>query len=78
MSLYYEAASFLSQPSVKSRIFNSKTLKSSPKLIYPLVTEASKWSRVLKEVIENSELLTYEHKVRFLLCVAGKWLIANC
>ena len=79
MSLYYEAASFLSQPSVKLRIFNSGALKSSPKLIYSLVTDASKWSLVLKEVIENSELLAYEHKVRFLLPAAGagKWLIAN-
>ena len=79
MSLYYEAASFLYQPSVKSRIFNSTALKSSPKLIYSLVIDASKWSVVLKEVIENSKLLAYEHKVRFLppVAAAGKWLIAD-
>lgn len=68
MSLYYEAAKFLvpshEQPgSLKSRVFNSKDLKSQPKQIYALVAEASKWSSVLSEVITQSKLLQQERKV---------------
>ena len=68
MSLYYDAAPLLSSGdelsgSLKSKIFNSKDIKSSPKQVYALVNEASKWSSVLTEVIERSQLLQYERKV---------------
>lgn len=68
MSLYYDAASILlhiDDPagSVKSRIFDSKDIKSSPKQVYALVSEASKWSWVLTGVIEKSQLLQHERKV---------------
>lgn len=66
MSLYFEAGPFLLQGqtgSLKSRIFASKLNKSSPTQIYALVSEASKWSAVLKEVVENSGLLLAERKV---------------
>jgi 25S rRNA (cytosine2278-C5)-methyltransferase len=68
MSLYHEAADLLTAPnnaggSLKSRIFNSKTLKSQPAQIYALVIETCKWSSILKEVIERAELLGFERKV---------------
>lgn len=66
MSLYFEAAPFLGQGqigSLKSRVFASKLNKSSPTQIFALVSEASKWSAVLKEVVENSGLLLAERKV---------------
>lgn len=49
--------------SLKARIFNAKNLKSTPSQVFALVTEASKWSGVLKEVIEKAQILKYEHKV---------------
>ncbi|KUL90401.1 hypothetical protein ZTR_01982 [Talaromyces verruculosus] len=60
MSLYYDASTILTPSSnnqggsFKSRIYNSKSLKASPAQIYALVTEASKWDILLKEVIENA------------------------
>ena len=68
MSLYYEAASLLANPekaggSLKSRIYKQKGLKSSPAQLYALITEASKWSKVLKDVIEKCGLLAEEKKV---------------
>ena len=68
MSLYYDAAPLLSSSdkltgSLKSKVFNSKDTKSSPKQVYALVSEASKWSSILTEVIEKSQLLQYERKV---------------
>ncbi len=68
MSLYYDAAPLLlpnldQAGSLKSRIFNSKGHKSPPKQIFALVSEASKWSPVLSEVIEKSQLLQLERKV---------------
>ena len=68
MSLYYDAAPLLlpdsnQAGSLKSRIFNSKGHKSSPKQIFALVSEASKWSPVLSEVIDRSQLLQLERKV---------------
>jgi hypothetical protein len=68
MSLYYEAAAILSNPekvggSLKSRIFGRKDLKSSPVNVFALVTETTKWSAVLKEVVERSGLLREERKV---------------
>lgn len=71
MSLYYDASTILTSPSnnqggsFKSRIYNSKSLKASPAQIYALVTEASKWDILLKEVIENAGILPLEPKVRF-------------
>lgn len=72
MSLYYDAVSVLTTPastggSFKSRIYNSKTLKSSPAQVFALITEASKWDVLLKEVIENAGILALEPKVS---CVA--------
>jgi len=70
MTLYHEAAEALAGPStsgsLKSRIFSSKNIKSPPALVYKTALESCKWSGVLKEVIENSELLRCERKVRYL------------
>lgn len=68
MSLYYDTVSLLANSeaaggSFKSRVYNSR-LKSSPAQIYALVTEASKWDILLKEVIENASILPLEPKVR--------------
>lgn len=70
MSLYYETAPYLSSDgnsaSLKSRLFEStnEQTKSSPKQIYALASEAASWSPVLAEVIESSQLLDLERKVR--------------
>ena len=66
MSLYYEAATILENQdrtggSFKARIFK-KNLKSKPGQIYALVAEASKWSRVLKDVIEKCAVLKEERR----------------
>ena len=68
MSLYYDAAPLLlasseQTGSLESRVFNSKGNKSPPKQIFALVSEATKWSPVLSEVIEKSQLLQLERKV---------------
>ncbi|RDA83479.1 hypothetical protein CP532_7049 [Ophiocordyceps camponoti-leonardi (nom. inval.)] len=71
MSLYHEAAEILSTAqsqggSLKSLVFGSKkkkTVKSQPNQLYALVVETTKWSPVLKEVIEASELLKHERKL---------------
>lgn len=68
MSLYYEAASLLTAPpgaggSFKSRIYSAKGLKVSPAQVYAVITEASKWDLLLKEVVENSDILSQESKV---------------
>lgn len=72
MSLYHEAAEFLTEPtnaggSLKSRIFSKNDLKSQPAQIYALAIESCKWSAVLKEVIENADILRLEYKVRGFL-----------
>lgn len=69
MSLYYEAASaletaFSTGESLKSHIYRSKSLKSSPSHVFALAAQATKWSVVLKEVIERSNILSLESKVR--------------
>ena len=67
MSLYYETAPLLSPGqtgSIKSRVFSAKSLKAPPTQVFALVTEASKWSEILTEVIEKSALLQYERKVK--------------
>ncbi|KAH6624787.1 S-adenosyl-L-methionine-dependent methyltransferase [Chaetomium sp. MPI-SDFR-AT-0129] len=69
MSLYHETASLLTTPSptgsLKSRIYNNPTkpLKSPPAQIYALAFESSKWSPILKEVVEHSRLLHLERKL---------------
>ncbi|KAF1985169.1 S-adenosyl-L-methionine-dependent methyltransferase [Aulographum hederae CBS 113979] len=74
MSLYYEAASILANTassggSLKSRIYNSKHLKSKPAQVFALVTEATRWSAVLKEVVERSGILKDERKLTPILAV---------
>ncbi|KAL5326890.1 hypothetical protein ACEPPN_004579 [Leptodophora sp. 'Broadleaf-Isolate-01'] len=74
MSLYYEAADFLTAPtnaggSLKSRIFSKKDLKSQPAQIYALAIQTCKWSSVLKEVVENAEILRLEHKLTPILSI---------
>jgi len=69
MSLYHETAEFLTAPSkaggsLKSRIFSKKDLKSQPAQVYALAIESCKWSSILKEVIENADILKLERKVR--------------
>ena len=68
MSLYYEAARVLTNSdsqsgSLKSRVYGNKDLKSSPAQLFGLLTEATKWSAVLKDVIEKSGILQLEKKV---------------
>lgn len=69
MSLYYEAAALLSSASqfsgsLRSRVYDSKdTIKSSPPLVYALVTECAKWDAVLSEVIDHAGILSQERKV---------------
>ena len=67
MSLYYEAEDFVATPkshtgSLKSRIFGTKGLRSSPTQLFALVSEASKWSPILREVVEKSQILLHERK----------------
>ena len=81
MSLYYETAAILLNPekaggSFKARIFKKKDLKSKPGQIYALVAEASKWSRVLKGVIEGCGVLGEERKVRRPYMQLGEALAA--
>ncbi|RYP09249.1 hypothetical protein DL765_008514 [Monosporascus sp. GIB2] len=47
---------------LKTRIFGRKDLKAPPQQIYALALETCKWSSVLKEVIDASELLRHERK----------------
>ncbi|EKJ68080.1 hypothetical protein FPSE_11891 [Fusarium pseudograminearum CS3096] len=68
MSLYHEAAEIVTGSSseggsLKSRVFKKKGLKSAPNQVYALVLESCKWSPILKEVIEKSELLKLERKL---------------
>ncbi|KAI1465059.1 S-adenosyl-L-methionine-dependent methyltransferase [Daldinia caldariorum] len=82
MSLYHETADVLSAtPStsastsastggnLKTRIFGKKDLKSPPQQVYALAVETCKWSPVLKEVIDNSDLLRHERKLTPLLAL---------
>ena len=69
MSLYHEAEQFISasdlhSDSLKCRIYGAKGLKSTAAQLFALVSEASKWSFVVKEVVEKSQLLVHERKVR--------------
>ena len=71
MSLYTDAVSILSSTtsetgSLKSVIYNDNAKrKSLPATLYALITEVAKWDVVLKEVIDNAELLKLEFKVGF-------------
>ncbi|KAF2657655.1 putative NOL1/NOP2/sun domain protein [Lophiostoma macrostomum CBS 122681] len=74
MSLYYEAAATLANPnktggSLKSRVYKQTDVKSSPAQIFALITETSKWSPVLKTIIERSGLLQEEKKLTPLLAL---------
>ena len=65
MSLYHEAASVLDaglspEGNLRSRIFNRKDLKSPPSQVYALALETCKWSSVLAEVIDQTQLLRHE------------------
>lgn len=75
MSLYYAATEALANPkeiggSLKSRIYGQA--QNSPAQIYALITETAKWSRILKEVIERSELLQLEKRVSRV--AASSWI----
>ncbi|TLS27642.1 hypothetical protein PpBr36_05212 [Pyricularia pennisetigena] len=66
MSLYHEAAAILTHPeggSLKSRVFGAKNLKSPPAQVYALVLETCKWSAILKEVVDSSQLLNHERRL---------------
>ncbi|KAK3954199.1 S-adenosyl-L-methionine-dependent methyltransferase [Pseudoneurospora amorphoporcata] len=72
MSLYHESAAILTAAggpaathggSLKSRIFKDKSLKSPPAQVYALALETSKWSAILKEVVEAADLLKHERKI---------------
>ncbi|KAK4137825.1 S-adenosyl-L-methionine-dependent methyltransferase [Trichocladium antarcticum] len=74
MSLYHEAAGIVTGPSthggsLKSRTFGNKDLKSPPAQVYALALESSKWSGVLKEVVEKTELLQKERKLTPVLSI---------
>jgi len=70
MSLYYEAEAVLANAqgsggSLKSRIYKrGDDAKSSPAQLFALISSASKWSPVLKGVVEACGLLAAEKKVR--------------
>lgn len=66
MSLYHEAAAAVLDTTggnLRSRIFSKKDLKSPPNQVYALALETCKWSSVLSEVIDHSQLLQLERKV---------------
>ena len=72
MSLYYETAKHIINTdrgngvgSLKTRIFGQKDTKCPPKQIFALATEATRWSEVLSEVIEKTQLLQHERKVPY-------------
>ena len=69
MALYYDAVNVLTgeanHGSLKSRIYDSSAnLKSKPAQVYALIAECSKYDTFLKEVIDNTDLLEREAKVR--------------
>jgi hypothetical protein len=83
MSLYYETATIISRSpadaaggSLKSRVYATKGLKSSAPQVYALATETTKWSIVLKEVVERSGVLAVERKVGYLW--TSQCTFSNC
>lgn len=81
MSLYYDAVSVLTEPatggSFKSRIYSARNLRAAPAQVYALIIEASKWDRVLADVIEHADLLSLERKVWPIGCRPERKLTAN-
>ena len=77
MSLYFETAPYLEESdqaitktSLKSRIFARNDAKNPARQIYALASEASRWSEVLAEVIDRTQLMESERKVSLrFLCV---------
>ncbi|KAI0481027.1 S-adenosyl-L-methionine-dependent methyltransferase [Xylariaceae sp. FL0804] len=74
MSLYHETADVLSAPSsaggnLKTRVFGRRDLKSPRQQVYALALETCKWSSVLKDVIESSDLLNHERKLTPVLAL---------
>ncbi|KAL5606004.1 hypothetical protein BROUX41_006204 [Berkeleyomyces rouxiae] len=74
MSLYYEAADVLrtldtAPGSLKNRVFKRKDLKSSAAQVYALAIESCKWSGVLREVIDATDLLKSERKITPVLAL---------
>ncbi|KAI9681103.1 MAG: hypothetical protein M1817_002385 [Caeruleum heppii] len=73
MSLYYDAATILSEPtlagSLKSRVYGRKDLKSPPPQVFALVSETVRWNLILKEVINNAQLLKWERKLSPVLAL---------
>lgn len=69
MALYQEATSILQachlkKGSLKSEVYSNKiSYKSKPVALYALISETSKWDIILKEVIDNTKLLSQEPKV---------------
>lgn len=68
MSLYHEAAEILTTASeqggsLKTNVFRKKDWKTDRKTLFALSTEAAKWSEVLSEVVERSEVLRVEKQV---------------
>ena len=79
MSLYNDALSIFENKAgqggaLKSRIYNTVNIensnddkrtarKSPPAQIYALITETRKWSPILAEIIDRSEILKLERKV---------------
>jgi hypothetical protein len=71
MSLYTEAAAAIENAekiggSLKSRIYANKNSKNQASQLYALAIEAIKWSPILKEVIDKSQILDHEKKVRLI------------
>lgn len=66
MALYYEAAEFLdpsSSGALADQVYRKKPLKSKPGHIYALISQSHKWSHVLSDIIDHSDLLRIEKKV---------------
>jgi putative methyltransferase len=77
MSLYYEAAEILTTAtkggSLKSHVFGKKSWKSDAKALYALTTETAKWSDVLSEVVQKSDLLKREKVASFQCLRNSVW-----
>lgn len=81
MSLYHEAAGVLDTArkdklSLKTLIYSKKTWKSDPKTLFALGTEAAKWSEILSEVLERSDVLKIEKQVRGICSLCRNATIA--
>lgn len=68
MSLYHEAAAVLDakskgSASLKSLVYSKKGWKSDPGTLFALSAEAAKWSKILADVVERSQILKTEKQV---------------